>query len=120
MLKKRISLSMILSLLILAVITTGCDKRVSLRFKNHTDDSIDIELDGPGYDDELIGKIPPYGYYRYDLRIPERHLPAHYELDADEDEEFTINKYTPSKLYIHIHDDKLLIGPSAGSMRRSN
>jgi len=100
-----------ISLAVLVVALTGCNKTVSLRFYNHTDDSIDIELDGPHYDDADIGRIPPYGYYRFDLEVDDYYLPAHYELEADEDVEFTVNKHTPGTLYVDIFDDKV-IGPN--------
>ena len=101
---------------IMAVAAIGCNKVVSLRFYNHTDDSVDIELDGPGFDDADIGRVPPYGYYRFDFEIDDYWLPAHYELEADEDVEFTVNEYTPERLYIDILDDEV-IGPRRRPIR---
>jgi len=101
------------ALLLIVATSTGCSKSVSLRFYNHTDDAEDIELEGPGHkgDDEEIGKIPAFGTYRYDFKVRNKDMPAHFELEAGEDTEFTVNKHTPGKLYVDIYDDKL-VGPN--------
>jgi len=105
---RRVSLLILWSLLF---VMAGCSKTVSLHFRNLTDESVEIELSGPGYDDddEEIGHIPPHGYFRHDIKIDKDRLPAHYELEAEEEAEFTINEYTPNDLYVDIFNDKLLI-----------
>ena len=101
-----------LTLLVGLLATGGCrHKIVYLVITNHAHKHVEVEIEGPHEGEEDIGHVPAGGTLRYDLKVPNKKLPADFELEAGRHEtEFTVNSRTPSKLWVDITPDGIL-GP---------
>jgi hypothetical protein len=78
-----------------------------MNFINYSDESKELEIEGPHKGEEDIGAIAGGGAeFIYELKIPEDKLPVTLELEAGgEETEFTVNKYTPDDLWVIIYED---------------
>lgn len=96
----------------------GCDKSVSLMFRNLTHEHVELELNGPHRGDDEIGIVPAGGGFRYEMKIPKDELPADFEIEAgSHDTEFTVNEHTPGKLWVDI-TPRGILGPRPRPRRR--
>ncbi|HOF17691.1 MAG TPA: hypothetical protein PK082_02185 [Phycisphaerae bacterium] len=82
----------------------GCDKKVKLTFVNHTSQSLEVQLSGPGRPGTFVGMVGPTGgKLRHELKIKKDSLPATYQWSAgDLDGRFTITKETDKQMWLDI------------------
>jgi len=90
---------------IAAALLGGCDKKVKLTFVNHTAQSREVQLSGPGVDRSYVGVAAGMGgKARYGtLKVKKDYLPATYEWWAgDVSSRFTVTEDTPGEVWIDI------------------
>jgi len=104
---RRMAIPLLAAVLPAALAAGGCGG-IRMTFVNHTDEAVELELDGPIRGDDDIGAVAPGGSFAYDLHVPKDELPATLELEAGRHEvKFTVNEHTPRRLRVDIYDDRL-------------
>jgi hypothetical protein len=101
-----------LSLMTLAVLATGCDKKIQLTVANHSDISRTVQMSTP--DETMnVGTVSPNGRMKTTLSVKTSDLPADCYLTAEggAKQTFTVTEDSPSKWWFHISADGVLAGP---------
>jgi hypothetical protein len=91
------------SLVMLAAMTVGCDKKVQITFTNQTAQPRNVQLTTP-YGTTVVGTVSPgHGKLRADVKIKQADLPAQLTWQAGElNGSFAITKHSQGRYHISI------------------
>ncbi|NBB95781.1 MAG: hypothetical protein GVY16_08575 [Planctomycetes bacterium] len=103
---------MCLLLAVCLVFVAGCDKKIALTIRNHSDMPRQVQMSDP-YETMTVGTIGPEGVMRTTLRVKKDDLPAQCSLTAagGVTETFRVNDDSPDKWWFHIGENGDIAGP---------
>lgn len=98
------TLKIISLLALVAIIATGCKKKIRMSFYNNTDRPVNVIVEGPGRGTGEIGTVLPGRTISTKIKVRKKYLPDEYHWSAGPAYKgtMTLTKHSPKTIFINI------------------